>query len=776
MPDLLKLALERFLDEAIKTTNVFSLRIDGIEVTQATQYYRASDHLTDVAVQGPDNSVPLIAGKSALVRVYVRNPPGPLEGVTATLKVEQLTWRGVSSVSTTLTPLPPGAITALSAPAYASERGDLRASLNFRIPSGLVSNRLRLSAQIRSADGSKTDTMSLEVAAVIRQTLRVRGIAISYSGPDAAGNQITLARPKLVDFASTAAMALAMFPVEDQPDITVTSDFNWFAPLTGAPDVTDPGGCAPSWGGLLFWLNLMRSADGNRADRMYYGLLPAAMPTGFNTGCGGQGGVGAGLVGDAPAFAHECGHVLGFGHAPCGLTAGDPNDPNYPAYRPYDAPTARLASIGEYGVDLRNNAVASPAMVSDFMSYCGPGWIGPYHYNSLVGHALLDPRRLIERGPKLPDLVGHEFIPQLDLPRPGLVEFERPLIHFRISPVQPLILVSGVMRRGQFERLSVLRLPTRTGTAGVIVPGVVVEVRNLQGVVVDRVRLRRASLFASGCGCSSGHEGGFEPEPGFESGLVEAVLSECKDIGDLRVMRGDDVLWTRGADAEQPRFEAVTAQVESDELELHWVLRGATENTHLIVRWSGDEGRDWEALTILPGMPARDGERTSSMRIALTSLRPGPILVEMVALDGLHTMVSRPVSVTIPSRAPTVAILWPREGSVVQSDQPVRLWGMAVFASGAKVPPEALHWTLDGRPVDRGSEFAAQLADWEGEHRATLTACTDEGTVEALVTFVATCSGETPRRYTDLRPPSHAIQKVVKSVTTENDGQEDEQI
>lgn len=748
MPDLLKLTLERFLSDAIKTANVFSLRIDGIEVTQATQYYRASDHLTDAAVQGPDNSIPLIAGKSALVRVYVRNPSGPLEGVTATLKVERMNWQGVSSVSNTLTPLPPGAITALPDTAYASERGNLRSSINFRIPSGMVSNRLRLSAQIRSADGSKTDEMSIEVAAVLRQTLRVRGIGISYSGPDAAGNQMTLARPTLVDFASTAAMALAMFPVEDQPDISLTSDFNWFAPLTGAPDVGNPGGCAPSWNGLLFWLNLMRSADGNRTDRIYYGLLPAATPTGFNSGCGGQGGVGAGLVGDAPAFAHECGHVLGFGHAPCGLTAGDPNDPNYPAYRPYDTPTARRASVGEYGVDLRNNAVASPARVSDFMSYCGPGWIGPYHYSSLVGHALLDPRRLIERGPKLPDLVDHKFIPELDLPRPGLVEFDSPLIRFRMSPVQPMILLSGVMRRGQLERLSVLRLPTRTGSAGVVVPGVVVEVRNLQGVVVDRVRLRRASLFASGCGCCAGQDGGFEPEPGFESGLVEAVLSERTDIGEVRVVRNEDVLWARSADADPPRFELVTAQIEATELHVHWVLLGATENTFFIVRWSGDEGRDWQTLTIVASTAALLGEPTSSARIAVAALRPGPVWIEVIAVEGLHTALSQPVSLTVPGRAPTVAILWPREGSVVQSDQPVRLWGMSVFASGAKVPDEALHWTLDGRPVDRGSEFAAELGDWEGEHRATLTACSDEGSVEAIVTFVATCSGETPRRYT----------------------------
>jgi hypothetical protein len=57
--------------------------------------------------------------------------------------------------------------------------------------------------------------MSIEVAAGLRQTLRVRGIPISYQGPDAFGSQVSLARSTLADFVSTASMALAMFPVED---------------------------------------------------------------------------------------------------------------------------------------------------------------------------------------------------------------------------------------------------------------------------------------------------------------------------------------------------------------------------------------------------------------------------------------------------------------------------------------------------------------------------------------------------------------------------------
>ena len=47
--------------------------IRGVEVTQAIQYYRSRNHLTDAADRKPDNSMPLIANKPAWVRVYVES-------------------------------------------------------------------------------------------------------------------------------------------------------------------------------------------------------------------------------------------------------------------------------------------------------------------------------------------------------------------------------------------------------------------------------------------------------------------------------------------------------------------------------------------------------------------------------------------------------------------------------------------------------------------------------------------------------------------------------
>ena len=49
------------------------LYVRGIEVNQAVQYYKPSEHLTDSNDQAADNAVTLVARKPAWVRVYVRS-------------------------------------------------------------------------------------------------------------------------------------------------------------------------------------------------------------------------------------------------------------------------------------------------------------------------------------------------------------------------------------------------------------------------------------------------------------------------------------------------------------------------------------------------------------------------------------------------------------------------------------------------------------------------------------------------------------------------------
>ena len=124
------------------------LTIDGLEITQAIQYYRADQHLTDAANRGPDNSLQLVANKRAWVRAYLRSGQDPafdnglLTNVDGTMQVERRV-NGIWSVVTNIAS-DNGPITAVDAfGSYNAERRDINASLNFVVPANVMTGLLR---------------------------------------------------------------------------------------------------------------------------------------------------------------------------------------------------------------------------------------------------------------------------------------------------------------------------------------------------------------------------------------------------------------------------------------------------------------------------------------------------------------------------------------------------------------------------------------------------------------------------------------------------------
>src|SRR4029077_3979162 len=80
----------------------------SVEITQAIQYYHSRLHLSDPSQQGRDNSVRLVVGKPALVRVYLRSGQRSFGMATATLEVRRRSTRGIFHKIALLTALPPG--------------------------------------------------------------------------------------------------------------------------------------------------------------------------------------------------------------------------------------------------------------------------------------------------------------------------------------------------------------------------------------------------------------------------------------------------------------------------------------------------------------------------------------------------------------------------------------------------------------------------------------------------------------------------------------------
>jgi hypothetical protein len=708
----------------------FRFRIAGIEVTQAIQYYSAASHLTDPADRGADNSVRLVAGKPAWVRVYVRAGwrSADIPGVTGTLTVSRRSFGFFYPPGTTLSPQPPGTVTARSAPAYATERGTLSYTLNFIIPANSMCGHLRLQAAVQTPGGA-SDTMTIFIDATLRQTLRLAGIMVAYNGPastNPGAPNLTLAAPTLADLQNTAATTLLMFPVQSAGTYRTAGNVNWNLPLTDAPSC--PGCCTPNWVALNTAVDAQRTADGNRTDVLYYGLMAPGIPMGPIIGCN-TGGVSTGSANDGLTMTHELGHACGFAHAPCGT----PGDPNYPAYEPYDPAGTPQASIGEYGFNIANGNIPTPNSFKDVMAYCGPRWISLYNYGRLINHALLDPVNDCEDRPWWRDYVIWDpfVIPEKWLPDPP----PDPLITRVRTHMEPVISVIGVMHASKrVEITSVMRVEAESTIPGGKRTTLSVQLVGGDGRLVTEGAVYELRANACGsCGCTD-DEGHAYPM------VFQAFLADVEEGVELRLTDGEKTLWNRQASTRRPRITAFNAKVRKPRvsrrrpavgplvIDASWEAQcsGETE-AETVIQWSHDRGKTWYAL----GSMLRGNTTT----LDASSLPSGRVDLRLIVSDGFHTARAKPISVTIPAQPPSVSIMSPRPGGTLIAGDTMRLWG-AVTVAGSSVAEDDVKaiWYIDDKQVAEGLDVFISTPR-AGKHRARLGVTVGRQRAAASVEF-----------------------------------------
>lgn len=729
--DISKLVLRERISDIAVQLDLFNLRlfIPGIEVTQAVQFYNAEEHLTDAADRGPNNSVRLVADKPAWVRVYLGSILGA-SGISGTLELQRRRVGFLWSTVGTLNPTPPvpSSVPGLTLNDYATTRGTLGATLNFIIPANEMIGTLRLIARVNSGSRSAEHRISVEVT--LRQTLRLAGVMISYNGPASnAPNapNLTIAAPALTDLQAMSATALTLFPVQS------TANFRSAGSITLTNHLQDTSfptiGCGAGWDALHAQVANARTADGNQPGWVYYGLLPTGVPMGPVGGCGG-GGVAVGPISQPGTLAHEAGHACGLAHAPAG-SAPNP-DANYPAYEPYDTPGNRRASIGEYGLNVNNGNLASPQTFRDFMAYGAPSWISLYHYGRLLENARLNPVTVGVDYPWWKDFVWEEMRKWPWFPRPDPPPFDFDLELPMFPPVwQQQNVISMIVRieHSQVtEVMHVARTRMHAELERTTATPFTAHLRGKDGRVLAEAPLLRLDTAACGCGGSSRGDGE-KPTSYLAQALIPDVApGEVLDIGD-----GKEVVWERKAPANPARIEGFDAKLDrKGRLQLKW--SASREAVEFWLRWSTN-GEHWQSLaTALTDYKARFEPH---------QLPAGKVMLQVVAHDGFHSTASKPIAITLPKRAPDVAILHPVDGHTYAAGQTLRLWGSIGNADGRSTPPKRCVWLLGEKEIGQGSDTWSTFEP--GRHKLTLRVEDKRGATDSSVTITVVRYGEAER-------------------------------
>lgn len=318
------------------------LSVDGVYLVQG--------------IQRADGTVPLVAGRDALLRVFLRGDQ--VNFFRPRVRV-QLIRDGVVQETLAMEP------TLDSVPRVRQEF-ELRNSWNVRIPGARLQPGVSMVVEAdpagvvpRKASSRArfpaTGSAPLNVQTVPKLWLRlvpIRQLLYGTTGAVNEGNKEAYIRG-----------LLAMHPIAEY-DADVRAPYS-----TSANSATSSG-----WSTIINEMVALRTADASA--RYYYGLLTAQPGSGI-AGLGFLGfPVAIGydvLPAGAETLAHELGHNFNRRHTPCGNPAGP--DPNYP----YAG-----AGIGVFGYDLFDGTLKSPLADKDLMSYCRPRWTSDYTYEAVL--------------------------------------------------------------------------------------------------------------------------------------------------------------------------------------------------------------------------------------------------------------------------------------------------------------------------------------------------------------------------------------------------------
>ncbi len=699
-----------------------NLSIDGIEVTQATQFYHSDQHLTDPLDQEPDNNIPLVAERSAWVRVYLRSgqlqafDDGALPGINGTLTVERFV--GGSWVELAVLDPVQGDLPAYADLDYVIERTALDGTLNFVLDPELVDGALKLTASVDTPFarwGNGTATSVLGVSAVHHNKLKLAFIGVGYLPRPGGGGAFEPAGvfpPRLSDLMRVASRSWGMFPVADELEFRDVGSILVSDPLTNIA----AAGQSSSIEALFSSIGALRAADGDRDDWIYAVLVDGDVPRRPDVP-GGLGADGTAVVFNslmAFTLAHEVGHAAGLDHAPCGGASGP--DPNFPAYEPHDPPSIPTASIGEFGLIMELPFVAPPTGsplwprtgFKDFMGYCVFQWISPYHYRRLLESARLGAPQLGGGGPG-------------GLPSP------------RSEPFDALVLGGSIKPQGELRIGSVVRVNARDPGPGWSPTNMIAELIDDDGNSAAAARVFRQPMRAHDV---DGH--------GSDSVAVLAVLPDACLGSEIRIRDGETVVWSRSRPKREPKITDLAAKVDEDgTMRLSWKTNaGDAEAPKIWVQVSADDGAHWQSVLV--------SDADTEARFDRRTIPGGSVAIRALLHDGFSSAASEPVGLDLEPLPPLAVIAHPEDGSAMLAGAPLNLRCSFARTADAAEEPQ-LAWEIDGREAGTGTSVWVAGAE-PGEHEVTLVIADSHGKSTVKSRFeVLVASDENRQRILETR-------------------------
>ncbi|MFO0674629.1 MAG: hypothetical protein U0235_34290 [Polyangiaceae bacterium] len=343
-------------------------------------------------------SIPLVAARDALVRVYVKPASGyKARSLKAVLSLLDGDGKPLKAISDTKK---------LSS---ASTDGNAESTFNFTVPGQYLPLGVQYSVAVTDenadpvADGTDssarfpTDGTSADLGVKSAgPSLKIVIVPVKYTAdgsgrlPDTSAAQLQIDRD----------VAFARYPVPNV-EVTVRQPFTWGSTVKGS---------GQGWSELLQALADLRERDGVDDDVYYWGAFNAAPSEAQFCGGGCVAGlstvvsdprdayfrasIGVGFHGESAAetMAHEVGHAHGRNHAPCSdFGSIDGVDPAFPSSGHPDA------TLGTWAYDLVNQSFIAPTDAHDMMSYCSPTFVSDYTYKGLF-----DRLSTVNKGKALP--------------------------------------------------------------------------------------------------------------------------------------------------------------------------------------------------------------------------------------------------------------------------------------------------------------------------------------------------------------------------------------